>query len=225
MGNEPYANFSNTSLVEYDGVPKPAYSAARRAFAPAHASLAYQKLAYQVGERFVATLFSQRSAHFPELPAPSTVRLYTVTGKVLAQSAETSLGAPARLDWTVSEVPESLFLARIEPEGTTYVFAVHSTLEAPLAPLRHLPPATIKATYCTQNALHYEVSITNTGPVAAIAMEIVSDQGWWDIWPNGVTLLPGEESLAVVENLGCDPVLRLQLEGLNVRSQPIGSAR
>ncbi len=224
MGNEPYANFSNTSLVEYDGVPKPAYSVARRAFSPAHASLAYEKLAYQIGERFVATLVTQRSAPFPEVPAHPTVTLYTVTGKVLAHSAETFLGAPARLDWTVSEVPESLFLARIEPEGTTYVFAVHPTLGAPLAPLRYLPAATLKTTCHPQSERRYEVSISNPGPVAAIAVEIVSDQGWWDIWPNGVTLLPGEESRAVVENLGGDPALRLQLEGLNVRGQAFESA-
>jgi len=224
MGNEPYANFSNTSLVEYDGVPKPAYSVARRAFAPAHASLAYEKLAYQIGERCVATLFTQSSAPFPEVPAHSTVTWYTVTGKVLAQSGATSLGAPARLEWIVNEVPESVLLARIEPEGTTYVFAVHPALGAPLAPLRHLPPAALQATSHAQSERGYEVSITNPGPVAAIAVEIVSDQGRWDIWPNGVTLFPGEKSRAMVENLGCDPALRLQLEGLNVRNQSIAAA-
>ncbi len=221
MGNEPYANFSNTSLLEYDGVPKPAYSAVRRAFNPSHVSLQYEKLAYEMGDLFVATLFSHTRMHSAHLTTLPTGRLYSVDGKVLAESSETSEGSRSRLQWTVDEVPESVFLARVEGDGTTYVFAVRSTHAAPLAPLRHLPPATLEATWHAQSERRCEVSITNTGPVAAIAIEMTSDEGWWDIWPNAITLLPGEHARVVAENLGSDGELCLELEGLNVRNQAI----
>lgn len=55
MGNEPFPNIANTSLIEYDGCPKPAFYAMQRAFAPSMLALAYDSVVMK--KRISAELF------------------------------------------------------------------------------------------------------------------------------------------------------------------------
>lgn len=57
QANEPFPNFSCTSLIDYYGYKKPAYESVRKAFSPLNVSLKYDKLVWEAGETFVAELY------------------------------------------------------------------------------------------------------------------------------------------------------------------------
>lgn len=55
--NEPWPNVSGTNLVDYSGQPKLAYYFCRDAFAPFHISLRYDKLTWEEGQTFRASVY------------------------------------------------------------------------------------------------------------------------------------------------------------------------
>lgn len=207
MGNEPYANFSNTSLVDYDGVPKPAYHVLRLAFAEGAPSLAYRAIRYRVGEVFDARVAeSGRPAG-----GHTTVRLYDLTGRALANSTP-----DGRLAWRVERVPGDVFMARIEPSGHGYYFTVpDSPADPPLKPLRTLPPVRLRYRWSQTDAGRWRLEVENPTETAALFVEVVA-AGWWDVTPNLLTLLPGEEESVTLEAFGVEKAPRASLRGLNV---------
>lgn len=58
QANEPYPNYSCTSLIDYYMVPKPAYYSIKAAFAPLNLSLKYAKLVYKPDEEFIAEVYA-----------------------------------------------------------------------------------------------------------------------------------------------------------------------
>ncbi len=84
MGNEPYPNNTNTSVIEFDGTPKPAYYALKQAFASRSISLRYDRVAYRSGERFVGRIFLRDEGSVSGNWAVR-VRLLRVDGEVLKE--------------------------------------------------------------------------------------------------------------------------------------------
>lgn len=59
--NEPWPNISNTCIVDYYSFPKMAYYWLKKAYAPIHASLTYDKLVYSSSEEFKGNIFLHNS--------------------------------------------------------------------------------------------------------------------------------------------------------------------
>lgn len=158
MGNEPFANNANTSLIEYDGMPKPAYFALRQAFGPRHVSAEYAKLGFRTGELFKAGLYVHIEDEQDQAADGLRVRakLLAADGRMLddrvhevAEAGERAMRV-GMIEWLVEPVPEQLIVLRLELEASdgrvlcanTYLFTVDAA--APLEPLRRLPEANIR---------------------------------------------------------------------------------
>lgn len=206
MGNEPYANFSNTSLVDYDGVPKPAYHALRAAFAKDAASLRYERIAYAPGETFQAAIWTAE-----ENRERTRARLYDMTGRVLAES-----GPDRLLTWPVEAVAADVFIVRLEPAGREYYFTVSDNPErASFFPLRALPAVRLGYRLTGADGAPWTLRLENPGPAAALFVEVMAT-GWWDVRPNLLTLLPGESATVALEPFGEGGPGVISVRALNV---------
>ena len=217
MGNEPYANTANNSLLDYDGEPKPAYGVLRRCFAALHLSCRYPRVAWRRGEEFAVTLFLhvRRGTVAPGTTVFS--ELHDVTGRVLQGNIYTApVGAGpvtslGELRWPVKAVPGDAFFLRLcmgTEVGQTYVFTV--TDGAPFAPLRQLPTPTLAA---VRSGLG-EIKVQNRGGVVALLVHMTAEGR--DVVPNDFTLLPGEVCSVRVQAVGgpADAPMLLEAMGL-----------
>ena len=89
MGNEPYPNNANTSLIEFDGTPKPAYYALKQAFARQHVSVRYDRVSYRSGERFVGRIFLHDEENVTE-NWTVMARVFGANGEVLKEEGYAS---------------------------------------------------------------------------------------------------------------------------------------
>ncbi len=208
MGNEPFANCANTSLVEYGGMPKPAYYAMKKAFSPRFVSARYDKLSYRAGERFVAELYLH-DEQGEALPSGSgavvSASIYGFGGQLLAnQQLEEvvfvgggvlSIG---HIEWQVqADAAAGVFLLRVElavsgqePLRDDYMFAVAENEGAPpLASLRSLPSAEIAVRQVGDT-----IEVENVGAVAALGVFLKpkGDTGPIVLDRNYLMLLPGQ---------------------------------
>ena len=204
MGNEPFPNNANTSLLEFDGTPKPAYYAIKRAFAPRQVSVRYDRVAYRSGERFAARIF----VHDEDPGAASgsvRVRLMGAEGAVLTEATYALRGdAPVHevqevgaLTWEVEPCPHSVFMLRAEWRDAAgrllasgdYLFTVDAG--HPLEPLRRLPPAHVELTSGDGPGV---LVATNSSQVLAAGVFLYGKDAaqFLGFDQNALALLPGE---------------------------------
>ncbi|OUS76629.1 hypothetical protein B1748_11060 [Paenibacillus sp. MY03] len=204
MGNEPFPNNANTSVIEYDGMPKPAYYVLKKAYAGLHLSARYSQLAYKEGDTFACGIFIHNEhSEIEGLEATVNVSLYGADGNLLKRCVyDCSLGVGAQLagdfSWIVERPAHGVFVLRLEAvagewtvERNEYAFAVESS--APLEPLLQLPRAQIVIER-EPVVLHTAFILVNVSPVCAIGLMVMErDPGQFVCFDrNMVVLLPGE---------------------------------
>lgn len=141
MGNEPFPNNANTSVIEYDGMPKPAYYALQKAYAGFLLSARYDRLEYSEGDTFESGIYIHNEhSELEGLEAKVKVSLYAADGKLLKRCEYgCSLGVGAQLagdfSWTVERPAHRVFVLRLEAiigertaERNEYAFAVGAPL-------------------------------------------------------------------------------------------------
>ena len=219
MGNEPYPNTANTSLIEYDGVPKPAFYAVQRAFAPVHVSLKFEKISHGVGEAFTAGVYAHMRGEARE--AKSVVSVFDVHGNALLEkSFDIRPSGPVchagEIQWNVRQSDCDVFFVKIELYAgetilTTQTYSFTIGGKQPFAPLRALPPATYSLSddFLLKNesgAVMAGVFISGKDPAKFINVE-----------PNFITLMPGEAQRLTVTSIVGDAVAKgdLAVEFLN----------
>ncbi|MBB6670671.1 glycoside hydrolase family 2 protein [Cohnella nanjingensis] len=203
MGNEPYPNNANTSVLEYDSAPKPAYYALKASFSPVHVSARYERVSYPSGERFRARLYLHREVHSGG-PAECCYEIYDMTGTLLArQAAEVPSGETAAVwgeaEFAVADLPYQVFFLRLtardEAErllaSNDYIFTVGQTCD--YEPLRMLPQAEVVLDTDRRTG---RVSLRNVSTVCAVEvwLSIPGHEGSGLFEHNGWLLLPGESS-------------------------------
>ncbi len=217
MGNEPYANTANNSLLEYDGEPKPAYGVLRRSFAPLHASCRYERVAHRPGDEFCGEIWIH--ARGAEPPTEVVAELWTVRGALLLRQAlPVSLSCPpsapvGTIRWSVEPVPSDVFLLRLhwgDAVCQSYAFTV--TDGPPFAPLRRLPSPDLTLAWSGDG-----VRVRNQGPDAALGVHL-SAHGW-DVTPNDFDCLPGEE-----RQVRLDPLRPTMIRPACIRLEAMGLA-
>jgi beta-mannosidase len=224
MGNEPYANTANTSLIEYNGQPKPVYGWLRRSFAPVNLSCKYNKVGYQSGEQFQPEIYLHDSLNKLK---EGVVRagLYDLNGKLLVEKKwqwarvdNSNVWFVGSLDWTVAKVDGDIFLLRLELETKeelvvvdTYLFTVDELHS--FAPLRRLPLVDVAITL-VQNA-NIEKDI-NACQVNNILMEkdTVNKENLDKINKKENNREENRQYL-LVENKGKRAAIMVHLEGIN----------
>lgn len=240
MGNEPFPNAANTSVLEYDGAPKPAYGALAQAFSPLHLSASFDRLVWDPGERFRAGLFVTAS-HPDGREVAIRAEVFGMDGRVIAETLSTvtlsSFTVPAgELELPLDGV-SGAFCLRLGagPDGSgsddaeflenTYVFCIAPRAEdrsrhAPLAALRALPAAGVRIVR-EGGSLYAE----NRSGVPALGVSLrAKDQGLFaEVSPSFLSLRPDERrrltvtvgSGSAVRRNALDPE-EIVVEGLNV---------
>ncbi len=223
MGNEPYANTANNSLLDYDGEPKPAYGFLRRCFAPWHLSCRYERVAWRGGEEFAATVF----LHVRRGTVAPGTRVFAelhdsggrvLRGEVYSAPADAGPATPlGELRWPVEAVPGDAFFLRLRlgtDVGQTYAFTV--TDGPAFAPLRQLPAPTVAAVRTGTG----ELEVQNRGSVVALVVHLTAEGR--DVDPNDFTLLPGEARTVRVEPVGGPAGAPVLMEAMGLPPRTIG---
>jgi beta-mannosidase len=125
MANEPFPNAANTSLLEFDGCPKPAYYEVKKCFSSKYVGLKYASPA--VKGKTTAKVFA--CADSPALIGKIKLTVYNINGEIINQYnwKDISVDGYFEIDNVEIDVNEKIVLARItaenHPELTTeYIF-------------------------------------------------------------------------------------------------------
>ncbi|GGD89669.1 glycoside hydrolase family 2 protein [Paenibacillus nasutitermitis] len=203
MGNEPFANCANTSLVEYGGMPKPAYYGIKKAFSSRFVSARYERLAYRAGERFVCELYLHEERDPSKIAgseASVTASIYGLGGQLLANrqfemTERGRISLVGQFEWDVQDVAGA-FLLRVElacigmePVCDDYLFAVAESGAAPLFSLRSLPPSEI---VIRQSGERIEVENVSTAAAIGVFLKPKGEAGPIVLDRNYLMLLPGQ---------------------------------
>ncbi len=213
MANEPFPNSANTSLLEYDGCPKPAYYKLKNAFAPVSLGLGYETPAMRShgGRQVEVYAFSDRETVLHDV----TVEVFDCRGSSLKRveygtvrvSYTETIG-----ELTLPGVPP-LILVRLtaageQPVCEEYVFTINGrTPFGALLALDCAPMAVTRASDC-------RFLVKNTGKTVALYVDAVGKDAAGRplvMEGSGRCLLPGEG----VEIFSVQPCAELTVETLN----------
>lgn len=118
MGNEPFPNNANTSVIEYDGTPKPCYYWIRNAFSSLHVSAKYSRLNYNCNEEFIGDIYVTSDFN-EEKDVKVNAQGVDLRGNVLCEEFwdikikdyVTSLGA---IKWNIAPCENNIFFLRLK---------------------------------------------------------------------------------------------------------------
>ncbi|HEY0827706.1 MAG TPA: glycoside hydrolase family 2 TIM barrel-domain containing protein [Bacilli bacterium] len=228
-GNEPYANTSNCSLIEFDGMPKPAFYTLQKVFSNLHVSARYNKLSYTEGEMFTGDLFVHEEDFEGKMGKEVSIRakIIDVFGKLIQETVFAGVRGEfnryiGRVEWQAAETEYKLFILRIELEtaenqvlsSSTYVFSVNA--DYPLGPLRQLPKVNVIMSAGDQQGTAVVANRSNTIAVGVMIQEINPEQ-FVNFNKNDLILLPGEEVHIKCTNKMVSPD-QLVMEGMNLNA-------
>lgn len=204
MGNEPFPNASNTSLIEYDLTPKPAHALLARSFAPVAVTARYDSVSLRPGERLVAEIVATwDGTSAAQTPEHARWRLVGPDGRERAGGSASfaSGGQPgARRVGTVDELLQQagVYVLCTELVGHNaqrmeYYFSVSAAGEPPLAALRTAPEATVRSR--VEPGSRPLLRVENPGPYTLLGLFVYGAEpdAQLTVAPNMITLLPGEE--------------------------------
>lgn len=225
MGNEPFPNASNTSVIEYDLTPKPAHALLSTSFAPTVGTASYDSLAVPVGRRLRASVFIIKDARAGQTDEHRVAwTLHGPDGRPIDGGKATG-GTPTprevgHVDYHATEI--GVYLLRVALDHTDrapvneYLFCVTGPDQPPLSPLRDSARSEPRWALTASGT---ELRVWNPGRTPAYAVFAYGEapNNGLRFKPNLVTLLPGEERrLAVTADLAIDPAAcRIRLDWIN----------
>lgn len=130
--NEPYPNVSCTSLVDYYKQPKMVYYWLKRAYAPRHLSMRYEKLVYNAGDIFTGKLYMNNSLQ--EVDFDWKLCVMSPEGSILlerlgsATAGKNSCVSVDELEFTIPPLGPEVFIVRVsykEKGGEEWVHNVY----------------------------------------------------------------------------------------------------
>ena len=213
MANEPFPNSANTSVLEYDGCPKPAFYKLQAAFAKASLGLCYDTPALRSDEEASVTLygFCDKQAVLHGVKA----QVYDLWGNLLLQEEYGNVCIHYAADIAAFRIPAvpPLVIVRLSAEVDDeiceeYIFTVDG--KTPFGTLLEAPEAAVTARRMTAERF----CLTNEGKAAALHLDCIGkdENGRPLIVHNNYRcLLPGE-SLEVYTQAPC---AALSVEAMN----------
>jgi len=225
MGNEPFANNSNTSVIEYDGMVKPAYYAVKNAFSSLHISAKYDKVKFSEGERFSCEVYLHDELATKGQVFEVQAEIVGIDGTVYKQdrftcTTEQLATQVGELDWIVSGVPCALFFLRLQvsdKENTvvssnTYLYS--TDLHSPYRPLRQLPKASLAVELMGEGQLQIR-NVSNTAAVGVMIQEKEASE-FTSFDRNYLPIFPGESVTIQCSMQHLDTAEQLKIDGFNI---------
>ncbi|MFW6270831.1 MAG: glycoside hydrolase family 2 protein [Bacillota bacterium] len=199
MGNEPFPNNANNSVIEYDGTPKPAYHWIKKAYSNLHITARYNRLNYNPGDKFKADLFLVSNSDKKQ-KYDCRVELLNAYGRTIKEQNYSFIktGYSTNINsffWKVEELKDNIFFIRLKLIKNNIVYAINTYIfttdkEHPLRPLKKLDKS-----HLTLNKNNGKYYIKNESNIAAAGVFIYSNNSevFIDISPGYITLMPGEK--------------------------------
>jgi hypothetical protein len=210
MGHDSVHCTSNNSVIQIDASVKPAYDWLQQSWAPRHVSLRHDAIHYAPGERLTGEVWIHRDDDGDTATGEVSARLRAISGQAIETASAKIEGqdsgvAAVRIDWTVPDLAEKLFIVELVwqdgDDVTTNRYLLSQQPETPLSPMRDLA-----TTRLTASRDGNQVFVRNDGGSAAIAVRVISDAARYALLTdhNNLILLPGEEATIAVETLAAD---------------------
>lgn len=229
MGNETYPNNANTSVLEYDGTPKPAYYWVGKAFDTLHCSARYDKCSWKAGEEFHVQLYiTSDAANTGEVRLQATLR--DIRGQVFRREEfSVEVHSPSmyagEMIWQVAPVDSGVFFIEMElstsygcKEKNTYCFTVDA--DKPFRPLTTLPGASLSI---SKHGDGGEWVMENVSAVAAVGAFIYgkNPDDFIEISPNYLVCMPGEKVVlhVALQRELCQGEIPFAVEALNIYNE------
>ncbi|MBQ7338409.1 MAG: hypothetical protein IJW40_08160 [Clostridia bacterium] len=202
MGNEPFPNAANTSVLEFDGCPKPAYFELKRMFAHVMLGLRHDSVVARDGRVTVIPFLRADTTALPICADDVTLTVYGMNGNIRINYALPT--ATGGCDWQPTEIPvDATVLVRLGSAKlgicVEYVFlpdAVH-----PFAPLLALDKAEVDV-ICRDDC----ITLTNKGSVVALYCDVTAKDAEGRIVctdDGNLCLLPGERRTIHAGGVAC----------------------
>ena len=187
--NEPWPNVCCSSLVDYYGMPKMAYFALKRAYAPISATLKYDSIYLKEGvEHKLPVIVSNLGDCEKEISVTAQI-IYNDT--IIAQEIFTGVvaqdGAKQLGELRVNSDGKNLIFVRLICDGVADIYAFGNDESKVLNGLTKLAKTQIK-TEVEGN----KITLTNVGESGAYFIQIDFESESYTVSDNYVTLLPGE---------------------------------
>ena len=196
MGNEPFPNAANTSLLEFDGCPKPAYYEMKRMFAPIMLGLRHDSIVAKDGKVVVTPFLRVDARALPMYAEDVKLTAYDMSGKTVATYA-LSVAAQDH-DWdAVTLAVEQPILVRLASAVLDicmeYVFVPERN--HPFSSLLEIPASAVEVS-CADG----KVTLTNTSDTVALYCDVTcKDERGAIVCADGgnLCLLPHEQRVIV----------------------------
>ena len=212
MANEPFPNSANTSVIEYDGCPRPVFYKLANAFAPASLALAYDSPAVKSGENAKATLFAFADAK-ATLKNVRTEIFDRYGNRLFEQSwGDVTVEHTAELGAIPLPTVAPLIVVRLTAEGEhpvreEYVFTVDG--ENTFGALLYDACEGVRVQRLAANRFR----LTNPGKTAALFVECIGkdhNEVPLTVYNNYACLLPGE-SIEMYTDVPCEKIEAITL--------------
>lgn len=216
MGNEPFPNACNTSVIEYDSAAKPSYYKLKDAFSTSHLSLEYSKEMYMKGEEFKAQVYF--SSDISADNSNVYVEVFDIYGnKILTkQLCASFIGEIGDIDFTVSEYKDNVIFVRLSSDNckitpSEYIFTINSAF--PLKPIIEMTTAIISIS--ENDGVYILKNISNT--VAARVFVLGKDKDDNPVNPkNNYSIIKPNQEIFVEFIDKATNISSLDIEGLNL---------
>ncbi len=198
MGNEPFANVANTSILEMDGYTKPAYYAVKKGFSRITAGL-YYKTPFLRDEHSTTARLYLCSDDNCKLDAVK-ITVFGESGEVLSTNEWKNINVSQTIELAEIniEVKESISLVRLEINQKTFDEWIFTRGEFPFKSLLIAPNTELECKILNNNS----AEIINKGQNIAFFAEVEAyeEDGKPVAWDDGYfCLLPGESRICTTE--------------------------
>ncbi len=211
--NEPWPNITCTNAVDYYGNPKMAYYWIRNSYEHIHASLKYEKLIYEKGEKFLGHLYINNSSvksekvviEYEIMDICGNLIKYDKFDKIIPRDKSIYLDD---IIWNVEEMSKGIFFVRLivknsENNKTENVYIFSQKRERPFENLTCIENTELVAEYLSEEDDKLSVTIRNNGREAALFVNIYLKNIQKSIIcnENFSTIFPGEQKIFNIEDI------------------------
>ena len=223
MGNEPFPNSANTSILEFDGCPKPAFYKLKAAFADVMLGLSYESPTVRENQKLEVTLYgcSDRARQIQNI----RVGVYDSFGHLLESVDVGSAFIDCTKDLAVLSLPAAapLVIVRITADAgydlcEEYVFTVGG--ETPFGALLEMPKTPVLIYPIADNRYR----LINASATAALFVDCIgiSEEGLPQVVNNNYRCLLPNEAIEVYTRRPCS---KFSAEALNSSSKAAVSSK
>ena len=171
MGNEPFPNSANTSVIEFDGCPKPSFYKLKSVFAKKHISLKYDSLILNKESENKAMLmaFADSEAEFTNIKA----KVFDIKGNLLNEYAfgDKNIEFSSEIGEIILPYVSDMLIVRLESDGIIYdEYFFSGNFENPFKPFIEKKNHDVKLIKLDETSF----KVINEGEEAALFIDVIA---------------------------------------------------